>query len=60
MSPGAGVKMDPRVYSERGLSDLLSDLLWRADDRFATVAKLSSSSSLPIPISIFNHAHWIL
>ena len=53
--PWAGVKMDPRLYSDLGLSDLLSDLPWRADDRIAGVANLSSERSSHGCISIFTH-----
>ena len=41
--------------SDLGLSDLLSDLPWRADDRIAGVANLSSESSSHGFIGIFTH-----
>ena len=53
-SPGAGLNMDPGEYSKRGLSELLSDLLWRVDivtDRCATAVNFSSSRSSGILIA---------
>ena len=53
-SPGAGLNMDPGEYSKRGLSELLSDLLWRvgiATDRCATAVSFSSSRSSGILIA---------
>ena len=53
-SPGAGLNMDPGEYSKRGLSEFLSDLLWRvgiATDRCATAVSFSSSRSSGILIA---------
>ena len=46
--------MDPGEYSKRGLSEFLSDLLWRvgiATDRCATAVSFSSSRSSGILIA---------